>query len=67
MVATIVVRNAHKAMVAPTEGFCGSVVRLSVLCSRVWQESGFSRQADVFTFISLYTDIIMHFEGDLQI
>jgi hypothetical protein len=40
-VATLVARNANEAMVAPTVGPGG-------VC--VWQESGFSRCEDVFTF-----------------
>jgi hypothetical protein len=35
-----------------------SVVRRSVLCWCVWQESGFSRREDVFTFNLLCKDIL---------
>jgi hypothetical protein len=43
-VATLVVRNADEAMVG------SGGVRRSVSCWCVWQESGFSRREDVFTF-----------------
>jgi hypothetical protein len=55
-VATLVTRNTNEAMVAPTVGSGGacvwreSVVRRSVLCWCVWQEFGFSRREDFFTF-----------------
>jgi hypothetical protein len=55
-VATLVARNANHAMVAPMVGsgevcfWLESGVRRSVLCWCVWQESGFSRREDVFTF-----------------
>jgi hypothetical protein len=35
-----------------------SGVRRSVLCWRVWQESGFSRSEDVFRFNLVYEDIL---------
>jgi hypothetical protein len=56
MMATLVVRNANEALVAPTVGSGGvyvwreSGVRRSVLCLCIWQESGFSRREDAFTF-----------------
>jgi hypothetical protein len=45
-----------------------SGVRRSVLCWCVWQESGFSRREDVFTFNLLYKEMlkILCFESNLQ-
>jgi hypothetical protein len=60
-VATVVVRNANVAIVAPEVGSCGVCVRResgdrrSVLCWCVWQECGFGRREDVFTFNAIYT------------
>jgi hypothetical protein len=55
-VATVVARNANDAMVG-SGGICvrrESGVRRSVLCWCVWQEPGFSRREDVFTFYALH-------------
>jgi hypothetical protein len=51
-VAALVARNANEVMVG-SGGVCvwrESGARWSVLCLYVWQESGFSRREDVFTF-----------------
>jgi hypothetical protein len=43
-----------------SDGVCvwrESGVRRSVLCWRVWQESGFSRREDVFTLKSIYMEL----------
>jgi hypothetical protein len=64
-VATLVARNADEAVAAPVVGSGGvcvwreSEVRRSVLCWCVWQESGFGRLEDVFTFNLLYKDILL--------
>jgi hypothetical protein len=56
MVATLVARNENEAMVVPMIGSGGVCVwresgaRRSVLCWSVWQDSGFIRREDVFTF-----------------
>jgi hypothetical protein len=63
MVATLVARNSSEAMVTPMVGYGGvcdwreSEVRRSVLCWCLWQESGFSRREDVFSFNLVYEDI----------
>jgi hypothetical protein len=63
-VATLVARNANKAMVAPVVGSGGVCVwresgdRRSVLCWCDWQEYGFSHRKDVFTFDLLYKEIV---------
>jgi hypothetical protein len=52
----VAARYAKEAMVAPMVGYGGVCVwrepgvRRSVLCWCVWQESGFSRRENVFTF-----------------
>jgi hypothetical protein len=60
-VGTLAARNANEAIVAPVVGSGGSlksVVRRSVLCWFVWQESGFSRREDVGTFDLLCKDVL---------
>jgi hypothetical protein len=57
-VATLVARNAKEAVMW-SGGVCvwpESGVRLSVLCSCVWQESGFNHREGVFIFNLLYKD-----------
>jgi hypothetical protein len=73
MVATLVARNAKEAMVTPGVGSGGVCVGGSlescgrVLCWCVWQESGFSRCENVFTFNLLYKDILqMYFQTNLK-
>jgi hypothetical protein len=61
----VVARNENEAMVMPVVGSGGVCVwrlefgdRWSVLCWCFWQESGFGRREDVFTFNLIYEDIL---------
>jgi hypothetical protein len=57
-------KNSKGAMVVSMVGSGGvcvrqeSGVRRSVLCWCVWQESGFGRREDVFTFNLLHKEIL---------
>jgi hypothetical protein len=61
MMATLVARNANKAMVGYGR-VCiwqESGVRELVLCWCIWQKSGFSCHDEVFTINLLYKEICM--------
>jgi hypothetical protein len=64
MVATVVARNANEAMVVLVVASGGvslrreSAVKLWVLCYCAWQESGFNRRENVFTFNLLLKETV---------
>lgn len=57
-------RNANKTVVAPmvdSSGVCiwRESARRLVLCLCVWQQSGFNRREDVFTYTLVYQDFLI--------